>query len=72
MVPWCWFLPWLRVRWKPRDGDPAGVEDVGLEAAQVATRWEAGAVAPPSRGVAALGGLLQGEQAGSGGEAAGV
>lgn len=60
------------MRWRPRGGDPAGVEDVGLEAAQVASWREGGADAPPSGGAAAIGGLLQGEQAGGGGEAAGV
>lgn len=67
-----YFSPWLRGRWRPRGGDPARVEDVGLEAAPVASRWEGGADAPPSRGAAAIGRFLQGEQAGGGGQAAGV
>lgn len=67
-----YFSPWLRGRRRPRGGDPARVEDVGLEAAPVASRWEGGADAPPCRGAAAVGRFLEGEQAGGGGQAAGV
>lgn len=58
---------------QPRSGHPAWVEEVGLEAPQVGSRREGGAEAALSRGEAPIcARVLEGEQAGGGGEADGV
>lgn len=58
---------------RPRSGHPARVEEIGLEAPQVGTRRESGAETPLFRGEAWIcARVLEGEQAGSGGEAEGV
>lgn len=69
---WFW-SPLRRVCRRPRGGHPARVEKVGLTAPQVGSRREGGAEAPLSGGEAAIpASVLEGEQAGGGGETEGV
>lgn len=65
---------WLPVRWerwRPWRRHPARVEEVGLVVTQVYYRGKGGAGTPLSRKASLRDGVLEGEQAGGGGEAEG-
>lgn len=57
--------PWLWVHWGPCSGNPAWVEEVGLEAVQVGSRREGG-------GASIWPGLLEGVKTWGGGDTNGV
>ena len=67
---WSW-LPWRWVCRRPWSRHPAWVEEVGLEISQVSPRRKSGAEMPLARETSFWARVLEGEQAGGGGEAEG-